>query len=130
MAITLDGTNGINSPDIIVISPLAFGYGTGAGGSVTQTTSKGAPVTLNKPVGIIVVNNSTLGAGAVAQFTFNNTFFSLNDLLLLANNSGNYEVQVSAVGNGFAVIRITNITAGSLSEIFSVSFAIIKGATA
>lgn len=36
----------------------ALGYGTGAGGTVTQLTSKGTAVTLNKPCGFIKIGRA------------------------------------------------------------------------
>ena len=54
--------------NVLVTSPAGLGYGPGAGGTVTQATSKSTAVTLNKPSGQITMHNGSLGAGASAMF--------------------------------------------------------------
>lgn len=107
----------------------AFGYGVGAGGSVTQTTSKTTGVTLNRPTGRITTHNGSLGAGAAVVFVLNNTLISANDCLVLSlgglNNS--YNISVAWVLDGTAGIRVENRTAGSLSDALAINFAVIKG---
>jgi hypothetical protein len=133
MSVIIDGSNGITTPDVLS-NQDALGYTTGAGGTVTQLTSKSTAVTLNKPTGQITMNNAALASGATVQFTLNNSSILINDLLLVCPNAnvgtgGAYTVICSVIAGGGAVIRVTNITGVSLSEAFEINFAIIKGAT-
>lgn len=109
------------------------GYQAGRGGTVTQATSKSTAVTLNKPAGRITLNGASLGAGATASFTLNNTAITENDTLLLTL-SGSMGTMVNYnlwgyVANGSALIAIRNISAGSVSDSPTINFAVIKGAS-
>jgi hypothetical protein len=46
-----------------------IGYATGAGGTVTQATSKSTAVTLNTVTGAITMNNAALAAATIVSFT-------------------------------------------------------------
>jgi len=136
MSIILDGTNGINTPDVLTNSPLGMGYTTGAGGTVTQATNKSTSVTLNKPTGKITMNGAALAAGGEAVFQFNNNLISAKDTLVLgvdANSMLTAQAVYSfthTVTNSIAYIRVKNIHSSSLSEAVVINFAIVKGATA
>lgn len=107
-----------------------LGYSSGAGGTVTQATSKGTTVTLNKPTGQITMNNAALLPSTSVNFQLNNSLLAATDALICnASQNANYTVQTLYAGAGSAGIRVTNITAGSLSEALVITFAIIKGAT-
>lgn len=117
-------------------SPFGLGYGTGAGGTVTQATSKGTAVTLNRPCGRITMNNAALAAGGVITFGFNNTVIGDNDLVMLqiddsgAGFSGfNYNAWVYNSSTGFCLVALRNVSGGTLSDAVVINFAIIKGAT-
>jgi len=70
-----------SSGSLTVVLPTGeMGYGTGAGGTVTQLTSKSTSVTLDKPTGQITMNNATLAAGAIAIFSCNNSVVSATDI--------------------------------------------------
>ena len=112
----------------------SLGYGIGAGGAVTQSTSKSTAVTLNKPCGQITMNNAALAAGAEVSFTVNNTLVTTSDSVLISPlwatvNPNNYQCRLTYVGGGAFGIAVKNISAGSLSEALIINFAIIKGAT-
>lgn len=124
---------GING-DVTVTSAALLGYGTGAGGSVTQATSKSTAVTLNKPTGAITTASDALASNAVAFFLVNNSLVSANDTVVVSLRSGDaaggsYGVQVAAVQAGGFYIQIRNQSAGSRSEALAINFAVIKGAT-
>lgn len=111
----------------------SIGYGTGAGGAVTQITSKSTAVTLNTAAGQITMNNATLGASASAAFDFNNTLLGASDVLVVSSpfaNATSYRVEVARSLATAAIIKVTNISGGSLSEAVTINFAIIKGASA
>jgi len=117
------------SGNVLVKSAAGLGYGTGSGGTVTQLTSKSTAVTLNKPCGMITMNNASLAAGGMIQFFLNNSLISTNDLLIVnSSGNGNYRIEISANLSGQSLIRVTNITGGALAEALVINFAIIKGA--
>ena len=119
------------SGNLTITSAALLGYGTGAGGTVTQATNKGTGVTLNKPTGQVTTNNAALAGGATVSFTVNNSLCSAADLVLVVvGNGSSYTVQLAFVGAGNFNIRLTNTTGGSLSEAVQINFAIIKGASA
>lgn len=124
-----------SSGNVIVKSAAGLGYGTGAGGTVTQATSKSTAVTLNKPTGQITMNSAALAAGATVSFTFNNSLIAASDVVLLTpcggfSVSGNYSIRVGNTQTGAISVFVKNESAGSLSEAVLINFAIIKGATA
>jgi hypothetical protein len=127
------------SPGTWVQGTISFGgkigYGGGAGGTVVQATSKSTAVTLNTPSGAILTSNAALAAGASVVFTLNNTSYNAPDLVLLTlgnSTSTDYRVEVASakriIGVSYQIfIRITNVSAGSLSEALTINFAIIAG---
>ena len=111
----------------------ALGYGTGAGGTVTQLTSKSTTVSLNKPSGVITMNNAALAAGASVLFALNNSYISAYDVLpisVIDDFGGIYEAQAIHTYNGYCIIQVINKTGASRSEAIRLSFVVIKGATA
>lgn len=111
-----------------ISSTEPIGYNAGAGGTVTQLTSKATAVTLNRPVGRITTHNAALAAGASVSFTVNNSAYNLTDLVILNSLNANYRVEFQdSAGDGSFIIRVTNLTAGSLSQAVILSFAIING---
>jgi hypothetical protein len=96
----------------LVKSGAGIGYGTGAGGAVTQATSRTTGVTLSKSTGAITTNTTSLAAGASATFTVTNTAIGANDVVDVSIKSGqtNKEtsVKVSAVAAGSFDITVHN----------------------
>jgi hypothetical protein len=131
MSLTLDGTSGITATSVVANSATGIGYTTGSGGSVTQLTSKATSVTLNTLSGQITMNNAALGAGGIVSFTVTNSFVANTDTILLASvtSSATYTVILQSLSAGQFVVRVTNISGGSLSDALPINFAIIKGAT-
>jgi len=107
------------------------GYAAGAGGAVTQATSKSTGVSLSKQSGQITMNAAALAASTTVSFTLTNTIIEANDVLILnhvsAGTAGAYTLnaQVSA---GSASINVRNVTLGSLSEAIVIQFIVINGA--
>lgn len=126
------GTGNIESSgsgNIYTTGSGRIGYGNGAGGSVTQTTSKATAVTINKATGLITTSNAALGAGASVTFTVNNTYaVGTSAILINTVANANYTVQVSVINAGSFDVKLTNITAGSLSQAVGIQFIIINGA--
>jgi hypothetical protein len=91
-----------------------IGYATGAGGTVTQVTSRTTGVTLNKITGAITLV-SAAGSVAWQSFTVTNSAVAATDTIICN--------QVS--GTDLNMIHVTAIAAGS----FRISFATTAGVT-
>lgn len=130
-AMTLDASGNL----LLTSGTGVLGYGAGAGGTVTQLTSKSTAVTLNKPSGRIIMHNESLAAGATVNFGIYNSLVTTTDIVNLSSFYSTvdprlYRIEVGYVSHESFNIKITNTTAGSLSHALLVSFSIIKGATA
>ena len=118
-----------------VINGGLLGYGAGSGGTVTQATSKTTNVTLNKPSGMITMNAAALAAGASVLFRVNNTMCNVSTNVIVNGSYSlispeNYRIECSFIGASVFGIRVTNISAGSLSEALLIAFSIINGVVA
>lgn len=121
--------------NIVVTGSGKVGYDTGAGGTVTQITSKSTAVTLNKACGEITMNGAALAAGVVVAFPVNNSLLSSVDRVVANLKTGyatigTYNVWAESVAAGQFYVCVRNISAGSLSESLVIGFAIIKGVNA
>lgn len=128
-----DSSNMIVPGGILSTGLMGIGYGTGAGGTVTQLTSKATAVTLNKPSGRIITSSSALGAGVTVAFTLNNTLLTGNDNIKVivggAGAAGAYQADCTYCINGAANITIKNLDSISRTDAFAINFTIIKGAS-
>ena len=111
---------------------FGVGYSTGAGGTVTQLTSKATAVTLDRPCGQITMDSSALAGDTTVSFIFNNSTISAGDVLILNHISGgtigSYLLNAQSA-TGSATINVRNITTGSLSQAIVIAFAVIKAVT-
>ena len=116
-AITSTGTAGV-------------GYSTGAGGAVTQATSRTTGVTLNKTTGAITLV-SAAGSATAATFTVTNSTVAATDVIILNQKSGTdlYDLKVTAVAAGSFNITF-NTTGGTTTEQPVFNFAVIKAVAA
>lgn len=110
-----------------------IGYGTGAGGTVTQATDKSTGVTLNTVTGEITMNAAALAANTTVSFTLTNSTIAATDLVLITHDSagtaGAYTVTAQG-GAGTANVAVRNVTAGSLSEAIVLKYAVFKAVNA
>ena len=110
------------------------GYATGAGGAVTQATSKSTGVTLNTVAGAITMNGAALANATSVSFTLTNSAIAARDCVNVNIQSvataDSYFVQADAVAAGSCRIQLRNISAGSLSEALVLNFAVIKAVNA
>ena len=111
------------------------GYATGAGGVVTQATSKSTGVTLDKVCGTITMHNATLAHQTPVAFTLTNSAIEATDVVAVCVKSGGtagaYLVSAGAVAAGSCSITLFNCqTAGNLSEAVVLQFAVIKAVAA
>jgi predicted NAD-dependent protein-ADP-ribosyltransferase YbiA (DUF1768 family) len=119
-----------SSGNVLVTNAAGLGYGTGAGGTVTQATSRTTGVTLSKPTGAITMF-SAAGSVVAATFTVTNTLVAATDTIILNQKSGTnlYVLLVTAVAAGS--FNITFYTTGGVAtDAPVINFALIKGVTA
>lgn len=115
---------------LLTLGTGALGYGTGAGGTVTQLTNKNFNVTLNKPTGTIITSDSALVSGQGTYFVFLNSVISINDTLIITSKGSiNYDIDVIDIYDGAATIRIMNRDSISRSDAIKINFTVVKGAT-
>jgi hypothetical protein len=106
------------------------GYATGAGGAVTQLTSRTTGVTLDKTTGAITLF-SAAGSATAATFTVTNSTVAATDVIILNQKSGTdlYDLMVTAVAAGSFNITFRT-TGGTTTEQPVFNFAVIKGVAA
>jgi hypothetical protein len=115
---------------LVVNGTAGLGYATGAGGAVTQGTSRTTGVTLDKPTGAITLF-SAAGTTVAASFTVTNSTVAATDVIILNQKSGTdlYDLMVTAVAAGS--FRVTfRTTGGTTTEQPVFNFAVIKGVAA
>lgn len=109
-----------------------IGYTTGAGGTVTQATSKSTTVVLNTACGEITMNGASLAAGTAVAFTLTDSAIAVGDNLILNHVSvgslGHYALNARC-GAGSATIDVRNNTGGALAEAIVIRFILVKGVT-
>lgn len=117
------------SNPVLFTNTGGFGYGTGAGGTVTQGTSRTTGVTLNRPTGSITLV-SAAGTTTWQSFTVTNSIVAATDTILVNQRSGTdlYEIEVTAVAAGSFRISFRT-TGGTTTEQPVFNFTVIKGAT-
>ena len=121
----------------MVTTTTGLGFYTGAGGTVTQATSKATPFTLDKMCGQITTAADALGAATIVSSTWTNSLIAATDVVII-----NHKLNASSLGTlgaytfnvaclaGSATLSIRNNTASSLSEALALNFVVIKGVTA
>lgn len=114
-----------------------IGYATGAGGAVTQITSRTTGVTLSKLTGTITTDTTSLAAEAAAAFVVTNTTVAIGDVVLVSQRSGAVgamtTVEVVAVAAGSFTLSVMNgNAAGGTAETGAIiiNFAVIKAVSA
>lgn len=125
------GGNVSSTGSILSSSATAgVGYATGAGGAVTQATSRTTGVTLNKTTGAITLV-SAAGSATPATFTVTNSAVAATDVVLVSQKSGTdlYEIFVTNVAAGsFKITSFT--TGGTTTEQPVFNFVVVKGVAA
>lgn len=109
------------------------GYSSGAGGSVTQATSKSTQVVLHKPTGKITMHNGALLANTSVTFAILNNKVTNQSVVALSVTGGisstnNYIFQ-TYTSSGAIQVMVRNISVGSLSEAIEFMFVVIGGST-
>lgn len=119
-----------------LLTNKAFGYATGAGSTVTQTTSRSTGVTINALCGSITTDTTSLAAEASAVFVVTNSQVAISDVVVVSIRSGsvalNTEVIVSAIAAGsFSITVVNGNAAAGTAETGAIviNFVVIKGVT-
>ena len=127
------GTSLSTTGNQVISSTGKQGYATGAGGTVTQITSKATGVTLSKSTGQITLDGAALAASTTVSFTLTNTVIEAGDILIMnhisGGTAGSYLLNAQSAA-GSASINVRNISLGSLSEAIVIAFAVIKAVIA
>lgn len=103
-----------------------IGYGTGAGGAVSQASSRTTGVTVNTPTGAITLV-SAAGSATPFTFTVTNSSVAALDTVIVSQKSGTdaYNAVVSQVAAGSFKVTVTDLT-GTTTETPVFNFAVIK----
>lgn len=142
---TIDGTSiGATSVSTVrgstVLATQGAGYAAGAGGTVTQLTSRTTGVTLNQACGEITLFAGSLAGHEADEFTLTNSEIAATDVVIVNIKSGAaagtrkyYTATVTSVSAGSCTISIGNNDNGSVpaagTDTLVLSFAVIKGVT-
>ena len=120
------GTSLTATGTIVSTGTAGVGYAAGAGGAVTQLTSRTTGVTLNKTSGAITMF-SAAGTTVAATFTVTNSTVAATDVVILNQKSGTdlYDLMVTAVAAGSFNITFRT-TGGTTTEVPVFNFAVIK----
>ena len=115
------------SGDLTVNSSLGFGTANGAGGAVTQITSRTTGVTLNKSTGAITLV-SAAGSTSWQTFTLTNSKIAANDVVSWSQQSGTdkYLIHTTNVAAGSCQVTFAT-TGGTTTESPVLNFVVIKG---
>jgi len=107
-----------------------IGYSTGAGGAVTQVTSRTTGVTIDRASGAITLF-SAAGSTSWQSFTVTNAALAATDTVIVSQKSGTdlYEIHVTAVAAGSFRISYRT-TGGTTTEQPVFNFAVIKAVAA
>lgn len=135
--ITSSGSGNITSSgtgSITATGSGGVGYGTGAGGTVSQLTNKSTSVTLNKLTGQITMKDTSLAAQSNVSFVMNNSLVTAADVIIanIGNSATPANYNLSAVcSSGSVTFTLRNLNGSTaLAEAITINFVIIKGATA
>lgn len=128
--LTVNGALNANG-SILASNGIGYSTGVGAGGTVTQATSKSTGVTLNTYSGTITMNAAALASGVVVSFTVTDSKMTATDVVAIQHDSGGtlgvYTIDPSTSAAGSFVINVRNDGTLPLSEAIVLRFAIIKG---
>lgn len=114
---------------ITTTSSSGVGYRTGAGGTVTQATSRTTGVTLNKITGAITLVSAT-GSTTASSFTVTNSTVAATDVVIINQKFGTDKYIISVTNVAAGSFQITSYTTGGTTTEQPVfNFAVIKGVT-
>jgi hypothetical protein len=127
--ISVELSSNVAVGNVTANSTGGMGYATGAGGTVTQGTSRTTGVTVNKPTGSITLV-SAAGTSAYTTFIVTNSTVAATDVIIINQKSGTdrYTAWISNVAAGSFSVTFSDVT-GTTTEQPVFNFAVIKGVT-
>lgn len=119
-------TTGSGNYEALDTAATGLGYFVGAGGAVTQGTSRATTVVLNKVCGAITLFSAS-GSATPASFTVTNSKVVATDTIVVNQKSGTdkYILAVTAVGAGSFEITFYT-TGGTTTEQPVINFSVFK----
>lgn len=128
---SLSGGGNLSLSGSIKSAGGGVGYATGAGGTVTQLTSKSTGVILNKVTGQITTHNASLANNGNVRFQLTNSMVEALDTMTVVIASGGtggaYVVWADQFASGSCYINIRNVSGGALGEALVLNFTLTKG---
>ena len=128
-------TAGAGHYEAVNTTTTGLGFYTGAGGMVTQLTSKSTLFELNTMCGQITMNGASLAAATIVSAVWINSKIAATDVVIInqrlhssGGTLGAYTINVSCEA-GSATLTIRNNTAVALAETIVLNFVVIKGVT-
>ena len=120
------GTSLTATGAIVSTGTAGIGYAAGAGGAVTQSTSRTTGVTINKITGAITLYTAA-GSATATTFIVSNNFVAATDVIIVSQKSGTdlYDLMVTAVAIGSFNLTFRT-TGGTTTEAPVFNFAVIK----
>lgn len=109
-----------------------IGYATGAGGTVTQGTSRTTTVVLSKTSGKITTTADSMAAQTPTTFTVTNTTVAATDVVVISKVSGDVDTfaWVNSVGSGSFTVTLFNSHASAAdTTAFVFNVIVIKAVT-
>ena len=117
---------------LIENAPVGIGYGTGAGGTVTQATSKTTAVTLNKPSGKIIMHPASLASNVWVNFVCNNSLISSSEVIvptIQSDSVTSFRYTVNAlVRPGQIIFGVKQESGAAMADAVQINFNILKAA--
>jgi hypothetical protein len=117
------------APNWQFVRPM--GFKTGAGGAVTQATSRTTGVTLSTRAGKITTTADSMAAQAPTTFTVTNTLVAATDVVVISKLSGDVDtfawVNSTAAGS-FTVTLFNSHASAADTTAFAFNFVVIKAA--
>ena len=127
-------TSGVGNYEAVDTTTTGLGFYTGAGGMVTQLTTKATPFTLNAMCGQITTSNASLNANTSVSSTWTNSKIAATDVVIInhksGGNLGDYTINVACLAGSATLTIRSIIPAGALTDILVLNFVVIKGVTA
>jgi hypothetical protein len=125
--VTING-NTVTTGSLLSTGQGGVGYATGAGGTITQITSRTTAVTLNKITGAITLFAAAPVVGTWFSFVVTNSSVAANDTVSLSVKSATntYVALISTVAVGSFQISMMSV-AGTASDSPVLNFNVIKG---
>jgi ribosomal protein L31 len=127
-------TAGAGHYEAVDTTTTGLGFYTGAGGMVTQLTSKATAFTLDAMCGQITTSNASLNANTSVSSTWTNNKIAATDVVIInhksGGNLGDYTINVACLAGSATLTIRSIIPAGALTDTLVLNFVVIKGVTA